>query len=622
MAVWLKINVILRSDKQALFEGITPGEAYAAEQNGVKVSIDAGQPAPFSIIPPSLADPVKSIEFNLHTDIRNYHKVFVPDTGRRYMQITSLSSFPYFEKDSTVGEFRMPLYVFTGQSLKARLAFGIIGTNYETTFRAIEPTHNRALIAYMRRLSVQIKRGTDLYPIPDSIAMKNPDGSICEHLYFRQYDDDSGEPWILTLRDFGQHMKRIYDIPDVTTEASMQPLWCSWTDWMSDNVTDEVILANVREGVKLGIKNYIIDDGWFGPGLDTDYSVPLNIGDWQPDPAKIKDMGKLVSDIRQAGGVPMIWCAPHAVAKEANCFQERKKYLIVDDAGELLTTPNMFHSFCFMCPEARRIMADICVSLIKQWDFDGAKYDLFNCVPNMRCHSTAHEHDVTSMMEGLELTLKEMAEKCRAVKKDYIIELKQNYATPFLCRYGTVTRAGDTPYGPEVNYQRTIYNQAYTPYSINDYQTITSEDSPEAAACIVIKMLAAGIPTYSIDFNRLCQANKDVLRRYNTWYGQNIKTFMKYRVPLDGDCRVVVSQGEDRDIYFLVNDGNNFQIDRSSTILNGTFQRDLLVKYGGAKLGTAIVLDCFGKELAKKKFEFSGWTHIEMPPGGMVQIEL
>ena len=417
-------------------------------------------------------------------------------------------------------------------------------------------------------------------------------------------------------------MKRIYGLGDVTTDGSMEPLWCSWTDWMSDNVTDEVILENVREGVAIGIKNYIIDDGWFGPGLDTDYSVELNIGDWKPDPAKIKDMGKLVRDMREAGGTPMIWCAPHAVATGADCFEERKKYLIVKEGGELLMTPNMFHTLCFMSPEAREIMADVSASLIEQWDFDGAKYDLFNCVPNMRCCSAEHTHDVTSMMEGLDLTLKLMAEKCRSVKPDYIIELKQNYGTPFLAQYGTMTRAGDTPYSPEVNFLRTMYVQAYSPYAINDYQTITSEDSPEAAACVVLKMIAAGIPTYSIDFSRLCPENKAVLGNYNKWYSDNIRTFMKYRVPLSGENSVLKIADESGDVFFLVNEGGCVDIQRSSTILNGTFQKDLFVKCDEAKSGKVTVSDCFGKDVEVRDVEFDGWAHIDTLPGCMVRIDL
>ncbi|MFA6134734.1 MAG: alpha-galactosidase [Phycisphaerae bacterium] len=623
MAANLKINVILHSGKNVLFENILPGKAYSAQQDGVRLTVGRRCPAPVTVVPPA-GTTVKSIEYDLFTDMANYYKVIIPESGRGFINMTQLISFWRLATEASVADFKMPLYIFTGQDLNMAMAFGVIGLNYETSFRCLEPRTNRALIAFMRRLSMRIKRGTDLYPIPDHIARKNPDGSVTEHLYFQTAKDAPRQPWAMTLRDFAEHQKRIYKVPDVGNEGSMAPLWCSWTDWFSDDVTDKVILHNVREGVKLGIRNYIIDDGWFGPGLDNDYDVQLNIGDWRPDPAKIKDMGQLVRDVKAEGAMPMIWCAPHAVAPGAECFPRRRPYLLVDEKGELVMTKNKFHSLCFMCPEAREIMAEICASFIREWDFEGAKYDLFNCVPNNRCCSSEHSHDVTSMMEGLHRTLGLIDRRTRALKKDYIVELKQNYGTPFLSQFGTMTRAGDTPYNSEGNFLRTLYVQGYSPFAINDYQTITEEDSPQAAACIVLKMMSVGIPTYSIDFARLNQDNKDVIAHYNNLYNRNVGQFMRYRVPLDGENNVfrLPGRGKQHDLVFLVNSGGNCEITRPTTILNGTFNKDMFVRRRGRKTATVTNFDCFGKKRgAAKNTTLDGWTHLDLLPGGMTQID-
>ncbi len=621
MAVVFRINVILGGEKVVSFEGIEYGKEFSREKDGVRLHVSAEHPAAVTVTPPAPDDPVRSIEYDLSSDIRNYHKVIIPESGRWYMNATYMVGFWRYKNESAVKDFKMPLYIFTGQDTNMAMAFGVIGRNYETSFQTLEPRTNRALIAYMRRLSIRIKRGTDLFPVPDSIAMANPDGAVTEHLYFRTAADAPNQPWILTLRDFAEYQKKLFNIPDVTTPGALHPLWCSWTDWFSDDVTDEVILRSVAEGVKLGIRNFIIDDGWFGPGLDNDYDVELNIGDWRPDPAKIKDMGELVRQVKALGGVPMIWCAPHAVARGADCFQQRKKHLIVGENGELMETPNKFHCLCFMCPEAREIMADICASFIREWDFDGAKYDLFNSVPTMRCCSGDHEHDVTSMMEGLEKTLELIDHKSRAVKDNYIVELKQNYGTPFLARYGSMTRAGDTPYNPQGNFERTLYVQAYSPYSINDYQTITGADSPESAACVVIKMMAVGIPTYSIDFDRLPDENKAVLAHYNNWYNDHIDLFGTYRVPLDGEHNIFKLPSEGRDVFFVLNDAGPFEIDKSSTILNGTFKSPLFIHCDDKKTAKVRRLDCAGSETDSQKVTFDGWTPLEALPGGRIEID-
>ena len=273
-------------------------------------------------------------------------------------------------------------------------------------------------------------------------------------------------------------------------------------------------------------------------------------------------------------------------------------------------------------------MADICAGFITRWDFEGAKYDLFNCLPITRC-TADHEHDCTSMMEGLEKTLRLIDESCRKLKPGYIVELKQNYGTPFLARWGTMTRAGDTPYNTEGNFLRTLYVAAYSPYAINDYQTITSEDSPQAAACIVLKMMAAGIPAYSIDFDRLCQANKDVIAHYNNFYLANRRTFSRFRVPLDGENNVLKIPAcagqagatcDGQAMVFLVNDGGSFELDGPTVVLNGTFKTDLFVKGCCNKEATVASFDCFGKPAGTTKVKLAGWQHLDMLPGGRLEI--
>jgi hypothetical protein len=316
----------------------------------------------------------------------------------------------------------------------------------------------------------------------------------------------------------------------------------------------------------------------------------------------------------------MIWCAPHAVAPAAKCFKQRQAYLIMDDKENLLMTHNGFHCLCFMSPEAREIMADICASFIERWDFDGAKYDLFNCIANLKCTNPNHHHDVSSMIEGLDKTLALIDQKTRQLKPDYIVELKQNYGTPFLARYGTMMRAGDTPYNPAGNFARTIYNQAYTPYSINDYQTITNEETPETTACIVIKMITAGIPSYSIDLFRLNQANKTVIANYNNWYIDNIELFHNYRVPLDADNNIFKIAQAEHDYLFLVNTGGIVDIDKPTTILNGTFEESLFIKLPDDKVAAIKIFDCNGTLITELQLKSNAW--LDVVPGSKIEVKL
>ncbi len=79
-------------------------------------------------------------------------------------------------------------------------------------------------------------------------------------------------------------------------------------------------------------------------------------------------------------------------------------------------------------------------------------------------------------------------------------------------------------------------------------------------------------------------------------------------------------------LYFIVNDGGNFEIEGASTILNATFKRDLFVKMAGGKKGKkkgeVVVYDCFGKEAKREKVVFDGWTHLNALPGCMIEIDV
>jgi|GEM_PF-1599373 len=621
MEAELSIRVVLHGGREAVFEGIRPGRAFRGEKDGIALSAGRGNPAPVTVRPPTPAERVAAVEYDLRSDMRNYHRAIIPDSGRWYIFNMQTVSFWRFAVESSVNDVKTPLYMFTAPDQNMGLAFGVIGRNYETGFRILEPRHNRALIVHMRRLSMRIRRGTEMYPIPASVAAERPDGAVTEHLYFRTAAEAPGTAWPLVLRDFAAHQKRLYGLADVSCPEAMAPLWCSWTDWHSNDVTDRVVLRQVRRGLKLGIRNYIIDDGWFGPGLDNENEVPLNIGDWRPEPTRFADMGRLVAEIKAAGGRPMVWCAPHAVAQGADCFPRRRPLLIAGDDGQPVVTSNGFHSLCFMCPEAREVMAGIAEGFITEWGFEGAKYDLFNCVPNARCRSGEHRHDTDSMIEGLELTLREMAQRCRALNPRYVIELKQNYGTPFLARHGTMTRAGDTPYCSEGNFLRTLHVQAWSPFALNDYQTITNADSPADAACLVIKMLAVGIPSYSIDFDRLSPANRRVIAHYNGWYNERIALFTRHRTPLDGEANVLRLDADAEDFHFLVNCGGPVTLDRDATILNGTHRRDLFLRAPARRRAAVVTtFDCFGRQMRQRRMALSGWTHVDSPPGGMVRV--
>ncbi len=520
-------------------------------------------------------DRVKRIFHTYSTSLRNFNKVIVPDSGRNFIGMTQQMVYFWTKNFETrVNDIKTPLYIFCGQDHCSSLCFGAIGKDYEREFLSLEPHGGRALSLYSRTLTLQITG-----EIPEEYR----ENVFEEGIYLMDEPKNTGIPWTETLREFHEIRQNWEQITFPYTKESMYPMWCSWTDWDSAEVKETIVLDNVEEGVKLGIKNYIVDDGWFGLGLDCDEKLKLNIGDWESDTIKFPDIKELSHKIREKGGKSIIWCAPHAVGDVAKVREARKRHLMVNAEGKLVYTSNGFNVLCMRNPQAREIMADICVRLAKEYDTDGAKYDLYNCVPDVACCRKEHEHDTDSMVVALQKTMELIWQKVREAKPNYMVELKQNYGGSRLATYGTMMRAGDTPYCPEGNFLRTAYIQSYTPYAANDYQTITNYDTLESAAKVIIKMLAVGIPTYSMDLLALEEEKKQLIGFLNKWYIENVVEKENFkRSAMDGMLDVWYSKGEKERLYFAVNSAKEIVVEQGDfQLLNGSMYPEILLRANG-----------------------------------------
>lgn len=618
----MRLIVRFESGKEREFGPFALGEAAEATHDGTHVRVRATAPYEVTVRPPA-GERIVSLDYLLRAPMGNFDEVVPPDSGRWFMNLMHVTGFWKFGRlaQSKIHDVKVPLYMFTGRDGNVELAMGVIGDLVETDLRLLEPVSNRALNVHTRGVEVSIRRGTDEYPLPRTLPAA--DGSLTEHVYLRgrpEAGDGGHGPWLDVLRDFSERTRSVYALEDRILAESFEPFWCSWTDWASDDIGADMVLENVKIGLGVGVRNFIIDDGWFGPGLDTAYETPLNIGDWRPDPAKFPDMRGLVRRVEALGGRALIWCAPHAVGPAADCLADRRRLLLAPASGEPVLGETQFYSLCFMNAEARQVMSDVCVRLAEEYGFHGAKYDLFNWIPDLRCASPHHEHDLDSALTGLRLMLEDADRRVREVSPDYIVELKQNYGTVFLTPHGTCMRAGDAPFDPRTNFLRTLHVQAYTPAAINDYQAFGPTDSPADIAVAVIAMLAAGIPAYGADLARLSDEGKEVLRWHHRLYADNISGFLRHRTSDNSSHSVLRAPAAERDVVFVLQPATSCRIDRPAYVLNGGYATRLTVDAQAAGLSFS-VLSPTGERLTAGREHAGGPLTIDVPPGGGIAFE-
>jgi len=590
------VTIVLSSGETVEFEHLDFNTSYVFDNEHLYMDIGTECGISVNIRTKNNTALISRVKYRFTISMKNYAKVIVPDSGRWFLRTMSLIDFWKNRRhcSSYIGDIKTPLFMFINNDFYVGRAIGIVGKNHETEFNVVEPESNRALNVHTGNIILDIIRGNDDFPLNKR--------TYEEGVFYYAEAKPKKYPWMLVQREFTQLQRKKYGIQENYQKHALEPMWCSWVEWDSKDIHEEMLLANMKAGVYLGIKNFIIDDGWYGNGLDSNYSTDMDIGDWEPDLKKIPDMKNLVEKAHELGARPIIWCAPHAVALKSKAFQANKEYLISDDKGIPILNEPQYYSYCFQCREGREIMADICLKLIKNWGFDGAKYDLFNWVPDVKCQNPNHTHDVDSMIAGLEKTLALIDENTRKIKSDYIVELKQNYGTLFNMQYGNLMRAGDAPFDLETNYQRTLHIQSYTSYALNDYQTFTEDDSKEDVACCIIKMLAAGVPAYGVNFQKLTDEVGAVIKYYNELYTNNLDDFKNFRIPLNPNNTAMLIEGEEYDYVFLLPTTNFVEVGKNSVIFNGTYEQTVYIKNIADTICQATIKDCMGKVIQEHTF--------------------
>ena len=612
-----ELEVVLHLDGSTVkFENV-PWAGGRVEQGGYVCEATKGAVLALSIrrVDGNAFD-VGHVTYRFSQVLRNFSRVIVPDCGRFYAtQKHALSSWENAAGFGvTVNNWGNPFVAFCDQADRSALAVGIVGRPMETLFRNEMPGQAEkrdTLVVYKHKLTFRFDRP----------AFGFRGGKVTEWRdgVFAAVDAPT---WFHAFRAYAEAAKQHLQLgPYPENPAALDPVWCSWTAWNSDNLTSNLILENAKHARELGIKGMLIDDGWFGPGLDTDEDWCAN-GDYEPDPRKIPDMNKLVTGLRAMGMRSILWMGPVTVSPDSKAFAKVKHLLQHVGGVPHIHKANGMHVLCPSNPEVRKYIVDMMVGLLKRFDVDGFKVDLYNNMSPRPCDGP-HEHDCRGNIEGLDRLMRETWNAIRAAKGDVLLELKQNYGNIHAAQHGTMVRGGDSPYDTDINLERTLYVAAYAPVAHNDYAVWTSKESLRDLGIMMIKMMIGGVPTFSVNFTDMPASQKRAVRGWLDLYHQWKGLWMGNRVtPQTGTLDVWERVGRDRAWYAVIYGASEVTIAAKKEIwlLNGTGRGHLIVSAKKPFKSRIAVYDAKHKRIAKARLVMDKTRIVPIPPGGYALI--
>jgi len=218
------------------------------------------------------------------------------------------------------------------------------------------------------------------------------------------------------MEDLGVRVVKDYQ-PDDYAAA-----WCTWGYQRTFTVPG--IEAKIPQMQAMGIKELILDDGWFD-----------RFGDWRPTTAKFPrgeaDMKALIDKVHAAGLTFRLWWSPGSADPGSEIDLQYPDWYILDKNGK---REKASWNAYYLCPAYRPVRdytAAITRHFVKDWSVDSFKLDGTSLNHAPLCFNPAHHHarpeESFEQWPGL---LGEIREVARGLRPNFRVELCSCGITP------------------------------------------------------------------------------------------------------------------------------------------------------------------------------------------------
>ncbi len=371
-------------------------------------------------------------------------------------------------------------------------------------------------------------------------------------------------------------------VPCRVPESALEPLYSSWYNFHQD-VHAADIEAELAVAAKLGMKTFILDDGWQTDDNNRGYAF---CGDWKVSKRRFPDMAAHVKKVQDMGIKYMMWYSVPFIGLKSENFERFKgKYLIDDDRG--LNAAVLDPRF----PEVRKFLVDTYVAALRDWNIDGFKLDFIDSFRFAGADPAVAENyagrDIKSLPLAVDRLMTEVKDALTAIKPDILVEFRQRYVGPAIRKYGNMLRVSDCPGNLRRN-RFAIANLRLASGGTavhSDMLEWNFAESPEHAALYVINSMF-GVVQYSVLLRNAPREHLAMVGKWIKFSQDHRDTLLRGKfTPRHPELQYPVVEAEtDKEIVIgLYDDGRVVDVPdgKKAFVMNASGRDSFVVRRGG-----------------------------------------
>lgn len=350
------------------------------------------------------------------------------------------------------------------------------------------------------------------------------------------------------------------------------PMYSTWYSFHQNTIPDEII-KECEIAKKYGMDSVIVDDGWQTEDNSRGYAY---CGDWQISKQKIPDMKCFVDKIHSLGMKFIIWFSVPFVGYKSKNFERFKGMYLYDNK-------NM--NACVLDPrfgEVREFLIDTYISYVKKYGWDGLKLDFIDSFRLSEESSTEYEKmDTVSLEDALEKLLSELDIKLKKINPEFLIEFRQSYIGPVICKYGNMLRVSDCPNDALTNRVGSI-SLRMTSDKIpvhSDMLMWNYEDTDESVMSQLLSIMFS-VPQISVRLSGLSDNHKILLKVFLDFWRKNREIILDGKLSFEGICAnytMIKSEKKGQSVVVLYQIADYTLLEDKANVFNITGKNYIIV---------------------------------------------